>query len=407
MQHLTADRLIDGCRDDSFDAGLTITTALRPIAGDGSPVKPPIYAPGGGERGAQYQFVRQWLDLDDDAPTLGIVIDNVPSQANRIEAQLERLAPDLGLPEIVLDLSVLEPLPAHAPRRISSYRFPHRVADGYLRDALLDGTPLPRTEVGQELFNATALAPLPLLAWFPQAVALGWWQSHLGKGRSQAKLARSFTSWIVGYDPALALDGTTPTIPRVRGLKGDPLNLSVSEDVVVDEADESAWELGTSKSGRATKRTKLSELGHGQVPFSGDEAAPAPVSFRMITQQTTLSTAGLRRVWVDEPDRNALARAVAAAVVLVGHVAAHGRAFSLRSGADLRPVGTSWTWLGADEDVEIEPLDLEGATSLLEEVVSRAAEAGLPVGPGTWQRLVTEPSPSLAAAIRSTYPEVE
>ncbi len=143
------------------------------------------------------------------------------------------------------------------------------------------------------------------------------------------------------------------------------------------------------------------------MPFSGNDTAPAAVSFREIEQRATLSMAGLRRIWVDDPDRNALARAVVAAVVLVGHTAAHGRPFSLRSGADLRPQSVGWTWLAADGPMQVAPLSPDEAATLLHEVVERAADVDLPVGPGHWSQLTTTPSAPLAKAIRSTYPVVD
>ena len=152
-----------------------------------------------------------------------LVIDNEPSQSNRLEAALEQRRAELGLPEIVLDLTSVGALPPHLPAQISSFRFPHRNADAYLRDAMMDGTRFPKSEAGAAIFSATADKPEALLQWFPQALLFGFWQSHMGK-RSQAKLARAWISEIIGVEPAAA--GV-----RRLGLKGDPLNLSVAEAV--------------------------------------------------------------------------------------------------------------------------------------------------------------------------------
>ena len=56
----------------------------------------------------------------DEAPTSVIVIDNVPSQANRLEEALRRHRESIKIPELVLDLSDVGNLPAHLPRRLSS-----------------------------------------------------------------------------------------------------------------------------------------------------------------------------------------------------------------------------------------------------------------------------------------------
>src|SRR5262249_9176950 len=144
-----------------------------------------------------------------------------------------------------------------------------------LRDATLDGSRFVDTEVGKRIFAASADAPVALLEWFPQALLYGFWQSHLGKKRSQAKLARAWVSEIVGYEPA----AVEPI--QVRGLKGDPLNLNVEEEVGYDEDDlvETEWETTGRTASREDK--KLSSVGHGQVPIPGPNqpGALAPVSF--------------------------------------------------------------------------------------------------------------------------------
>lgn len=392
MSEISVDRLIEGCGDRSLDGGIAIRTELEPLAGPGAPVKPAIYS------GGVYQMDRRWWgDGDQRRPVDAVVIDNVPSQANRLEAALEKLRSDLGLPEVILDLTDHEPLPPHVPRRLSSFRFPHRQADGYIRDAILDGTDFIKTETGRAIVEATADRPLALLEWFPQALLFGFWQSHFGKKGSQAKLARSWVSEIVGYDPAVS-DG------EQLGLKGDPLNLSVDEQVQFNPDNVADWDLleGSQKVGGDRAKERLSEIGHGQVPVGGSRTA---VSFSAIQQQSTVSFAALRRVWVGDGDSNAAGRAVLASLGLVAHVSAFGRAFSLRSGCELRPQPASWLWLGATGDEVLQPLTLDGAILLFREVVQRAEIAGLPVG-SRWadDPLVLTPKENLAKAIRSTYP---
>ena len=75
---ITLEILLGACADDSFDDGIRIDTELVPLAGPGGPVKPAVY------EGGTYQQDRRWAAPDDAEPTLVIVIDNVPSQANRL-----------------------------------------------------------------------------------------------------------------------------------------------------------------------------------------------------------------------------------------------------------------------------------------------------------------------------------
>ncbi len=397
MAELTVDELTAACRDDAADAGITIRAVLEPVAGPGEPVKPAIYA------GARYQVDRRWWGEGEAREIVdAIVIDNVPSQANRCEAALRGLRAPLGLPELIMDLTEIA-LPPHLPKTLSSFQFPHRNADAYLRDAELDGEPFARTDVGAAVFEATGDAPQALLQWFPQALLYGFWQSHLGKKRSQAKLARSWTSEIVGYRPA-ALD------TRTLGVKGDPLNLSVDDRAQYNEDDllGGGWDLLIGEAKGATKgkkRDRLSELGHGQVPFSPNEATPAGVSFEAVVQRATVSFASLRRIHAGDGDANSAARALLVALGLVGHVAAFGGAFSLRSGADLRPVDVTWTWLGAGDDEELSIPDLDSLVDLFVGCVEQAEAAGLPVG-DAWadEPLVLRPNSALRKAIMATWP---
>ncbi|MCX7621397.1 MAG: type I-U CRISPR-associated RAMP protein Csb1/Cas7u [Acidimicrobiales bacterium] len=380
---LDADRLIEACREDSQDAGISITTRLEPLAGPGAKVKPAVYA------GGQFQLGKRWWGEGDDRKVVDvIVIDNEPSQANRLEAALLAMRDELGLPEIVLDLSDLEPLPPHVPRQLSSFVFPHRNADAYLRDSELDGTPFLRTPVGEAIFAATADNADALVEWFPQSLLFGFWQSHLGKKGSQAKLARNWVSEIVGIQPA-AND------VRTLGLKGDPLNLSVEDPVSYDERWHENWDFGQ-------KGKKLSDIGHGQVPVTGEDAALSGVSFSEIVQQSTVSFAGLRRVRtsVGAPE----ARALAVAVGLVAHAGAFGRGFHLRSGCDLRPVETTWKWIGVDGVSDLEPVSLGEAKALVRDVAQRAEASGLPTGTRWPSPLTLQPKKNLADAIRKTFP---
>lgn len=392
---IDVESLIEACGDRSQDAGLLIASQLAPLGGAGAPVKPAVYA------GGRYQLDQRWIGEGEAKHAVGVVvIDNVPSQANRLEAALQRLRPELGIPEMELDLSECGSLPPHLPRLLSGFRFPHRQADAYLRDAMLDGSEFAKTAVGQEVMAATADKAAGLLQWFPQALLFGFWQSHLGKKRSQAKLARSWVSEIVGFQPA-------STETRMLGLKGDPLNLSVDEKVIYDPEDllGAPWQIGEEKKAGGTKnRESLSELGHGQVPVTPSEAALGGVSFADIQQRATLSFASLRRVSVGDQEANRTARALLASLGIVAHVGAFGGAFNLRSGCDLRTSSSSWTWLGASTDETLLAPRLSAAIELFRGCVKRAEAAGLPVGT-RWasEPLRLRPNAALEQVIRRTY----
>ena len=389
--------LVAGCADDSLDDGIRIDSQLEPFSGPGGVVKPAVY------EGGIYQFDRRWASPTDGEPTQVIVIDNVPSQANRLEEALRRNRESTSIPEFVLDLSDLPHLPVHLPQSLSSLEFPHRNADAYLRDAELDGQDFLKTQIGRAIFGATAQTCGPLIAWFPQALLYGFWQSHLGKKRQNTKHARAWVSEIIGWQPA-------STETRALGLKGDALNLNTDDVVTSNPDDRTAWEVGKGARIAGAKSDRLSEIGHGQVPFMRNAAPPAAVSFARVTQRATVSFAQLRRVRLGGDHSSEADTAVRALLVALGlhaHQLAFGRGFALRSGADLRPGSTTATWLGADGD---EPIDLGGTETtgaVLESAREHAATRGVPLdGWGASATRLT-PKANLSAAIRSTWPELD
>ena len=84
------------------------------------------------------------------------------------------------------------------------------------------------------------------------------------------------------------------------------------------------------------KKDKLSEIGHGQVPFMGDQATAAAVSFARVTQRVTASFAQLRRVSLGPGQQaaDAAARALLVALGLHAHVLAWNEELRGRVRAD-------------------------------------------------------------------------
>ena len=391
---ITLEALLDGCADDSFDDGIRIDTELEPVGGPGAPVKPAVY------EGGKYQQDRRWQALGDAEPTPVVVIDNVPSQANRLEEALRQHRESAGIPEFVLDLSELAGLPAHLPTHLSSLQFPHRNADAYLRDALLNGQDFLQTPCGKAIFAATPQKCSALVDWFPQALLYGFWQSHLGKKRANTKHARAWVSEIIGWQPA---SETTKNM----GLKGDPLNLTTDEVVTSNPDDRAKWDVGVSKDVDG-KRDKLSEIGHGQVPFMREaDLAAAAVSFARVTQRATISFAQLRRVSLggDGADADAAVRALLVALGLHAHQLAFGRGFALRSGGELRPKESVATWLAAGGDAPCDLGDAEATSALLQAAKSHARSLEVPLAGWDQAPTVLTPKPNLKQAIRSTWPE--
>lgn len=391
VHSLTSASLADACGDASGSAGLRLFTELEPVGGPGAPVKPAIY------EGGRYQSDHRWASPADPEPTAVIVIDNVPSQANRLEDALYRMRSACGIPVIELDLSSAGQLPPHLPRSISSLHFPHRNADAYLRDAQLSGVDFGKSGIGSDILAATPWDAGALMSWFPQALLFGFWQSHLGTKKAQTKHARAWNSEILGWNPAA-------TTTKVMGLKGDPLNLNTGDEIVSNSADRSNWVFGKG-SVEGGSKDRLSEMGHGQVPFMREsDAAPAGVSFARITQLSTVSFAQLRRIRVSPSGAaNSSARALLVALGLYAHTHAFAGGFSLRSGADLIATSSAMQVLGGSIS-DAGPLTRDDTAELLTDCVAAARNAGVPLEGWGASPLVITPKENLLKAIASTWP---
>ena len=218
-------------------------------------------------RGGVYQQDRRWATPEDEESTPVIGIDNVPSQANRLEEAFER-AEENGYQLLITTDQNLRYQQNLVGRQLglSSLEFPHRNADAYLRDARLGNADFIRTELGRSIFGATAQECGPLMAWFPQALLYGLLAVPPGQEkRHNTKHARAWVSEVVGWNPA-----TTET--RALGLKGDSLNLNTDESITSNPNDRVEWGIGGEKV-EGGKKDKLSEIGHGTVGGRRPDAA--------------------------------------------------------------------------------------------------------------------------------------
>ncbi len=393
MTPLTLSMLRAACDEDATDGAIVLDAALEPVGGHGTPVNPAIYA------GGRYQHDKRWESPEAAESTPVIVIDNVPSQANRLEAALEATADETGVPRLVLNLTGEDfaHLPPHLPRRLSSLRWPHRSGDAYLRDALLDGSPFAKSPVGRSIIDATADSAGALVAWFPQALLYGFWQSHLGSKRTRAKHARAWVSEIVGWRPA------TEELVTTAAMKGDPFNIIKEVGLAEHDKDDliAGWELQEDKS--PTEDKKMSTIGHGQVITRPQEETLAPVSFRRISQRATLSFPQLRRVRLGDgfsDEQDASARTLLASLGLHAHNIAFGRPFALRSSTDL---------VLTDQAARLDStgITIQSTEDLVQEALAAARSLDVPTEGWGADPVTLTPNKSLTAAIRATWPDLD
>lgn len=371
------DRLVAAVSEDRREAGLVFRAFYQPVGGAGGRVMPPTFPdPKAPKSLPVYLLEPRWCD---GARRDAVVLDQVPSQANRVEEALRRAHESGRVALPMFELTVPDDV---ATVRLTSLDFPHRYADAYLRDSQIDGVRFDDSEVGKALRSATAEDVRPLFEREPYSLVFGAWDSHR-KGR-WPKFARLYVSEMFGLDP---LKGDR------RGGRVDPLNLTGAVD---DSAKaESDWRYV--QSGTKAKGERLSEIGHGHIVPNPTHGG---VTVTEVRRQGWVSFAGLERLRFGDASAEAaqLARATLAALALAGDRLAFGKpSLWLRSGCDL--TRTSETVAFEVDGGELEPIEVSTAEAVAAFVHlrERAAEAGIRMASDV---TAVSPTPQLAEAIR-------
>lgn len=175
---------------DGDRALIRIRTTYQPAAGEGARIYPPTYPTDKGEP----PYVLETRVVKGGARP-DVLLDGVPSQANRAELALLK-GTRAGRFEIPL-MDIRHEGAASVV--LTSLELPHRYADAYLRDSLIDGVKFDKTDLGKAFQAASMDDATALFQQDPGSLVFGAWNSHR-KGR-QAKFSRVYTSEIVGWDP--------------------------------------------------------------------------------------------------------------------------------------------------------------------------------------------------------------
>jgi CRISPR-associated protein Csb1 len=342
-------RLLAAVSDDRQDAGIMITTEYR---APGGKVMPPSFPNG--------PYLYEPARPRDGEPQV-VILDQVPSQANRVEEAL-LAAHDRG--QVSLPLFELIAKTSRGPLRLTSLEFPHRHADAYLRDSLLDGARFDTSPVGQRLRQTDVTDASPLFERQPTALIFGAWDSHR-KGR-WPKFARIYQSEMTGQDPREGIR---------RGTRMDPWNLTGGIDD--NTKAESDWKYQPGGAADFPKNQKLSTAGHGNI---APVEVHGGVSISGATRTAWLSLAGLERLRFGQASAEAVryGRACLAALALAGdRLAFDHPSLWLRSGCDLIRVSETLAFERDRGEREEFTLTAGEAITVFTELRERAARAGL------------------------------
>lgn len=377
MTKLTLTSLQDKLVDPEWAAARIVAT-YQPSGGRGARVYPPTFPTTSRDESCYLLEERS----SSGEPRGAVVLDQVPSQANRCE---EALAAAWRRGEARLPMLRLTHDGA-ARFEVLGLEAPHRAFDAYWRDSLMGGNKFDRTDIGRALQAASLADASALLRHDPATLLYGGWNSHR-KGR-QAKFPRLYSSEMIGWDPVV---GT-----RKAG-RMDPANLVGSR---TGEGDE--WSYSTSAAKK--KDSKLSEIGHGNIAPNG---AHGGVTVTEISRSAVLSLTAVRRLGFGDLDADAhtAARALLVALGLLGDRLAFGQAgVWLRSGCDLVAESETLEWIGRGGVVEPFTLTPADALALYAAALDAAEAAGVPLALETVE---LTPSKALADAIDFSLTKAE
>lgn len=365
-------------------------TELQPAGGPGDKVFPPTYEKG------QYALEERVIG---GQRVMCVLLDSVPSQANRMEIALLEAwrRGQLEVPVISVDFESAVP----GTGTITSLEAPHRLADAILRDAVQGKTKFCDTEAGKVLATSKVTNAAGVFKWCPTALVFGVWDSTGASGGLGTKFQRTVVSEIVGIDVQ----------PGVRtSSRIDPLGVRVDAGPVYQGKD-GDWTLDASSAAvkgnkpvKWGKEGRPSEVNHGNIPPTLDAGAGG-VTLTRALQFQTLSLPALRRLRFpvagnDDESTNDAARTALAALALCGATLARAKGLDLRSRCLLVPTGVApWELVLGTGETRTFELTVDGAQELLTAAVRAARKAGL-----EWQKDTLEltPSDKLAALVKKS-----
>ena len=353
---------------ESDDAGVRVFELLEPAGGVGTKIFPPTY-PFGDDK---YAFEQRY-DSEGNQRN-AVLIDSFQSQANRCETALGDAVDDgrVQVPflQLVGEVPMLDGSDP-VPIRITSLDAPHRGPDAYFRDSEDDnGVEFDKTVAGSRLRKADLRNARAFFEFVPTDLIFGFWDSQRG-GRG-VKLARAYTSEVIGWDPQVGRRGAG---------RLDPMNITAIPIAFPDKHPEDFVVLGDGAVPKGMKEKKPSEAGHGNA-ITSDGANPG-VSVTGIQRSAFVSAAGLARLRFPDGSNHdskadVAARSVLFALALAGDRLAFNRpAIFLRSGCELLSVDSRLSWVGRGGVDEAFTLSTPDALALVALASDRAAAEGI------------------------------
>jgi CRISPR-associated protein Csb1 len=309
-----------------------------------------------------------------------VILDSVPSQANRMELALQEAVDggEIELPVVTVDFTSVDN--PNVPK-VTSLQAPHRLSDAILRDSTRDGKDFRQSDIGQSLNSVSPAYATPLLQYAPHCLVFGLWDSTGPRGGLGVKFARAVVSEVIGVNAVLG----TKTSSRI-----DPLNIRATSGKLYKAAD--GWTLDEkaalkekNKPVLLGKDGKPSEANHGNVTPTKSDGG---FTLDYAEQTTVLSLPALRRLRFpaaagekSTPAGDAAARTYLAALGLLGATLAVEGGYDLRSRCLLHAADpVTWELVGRPGEASKRyTLDKAEAIKLYQGALAAVQEAKLAV----------------------------
>lgn len=236
-----------------------------------------------------------------------VLLDSIPSQANRLEELLYRHREELGLPDILVEFS--------DGTRKSQWSLPHRVYDAYFRDSKLNGKLFFETEIGDAIGRGD---PDALFKYSPHVLLFGGWNSHSQYATGHQDAARIERVWqaeIIGLKPVVVSRTSSRLDPT--GIPGDA--------PITDEYKQHLKQLNED----LAKKKKFSEIGLGKVAPGLDDL---DISIAEARHEILFIAAPWRRMGLSELKQEILLN-----LALLGLSLLYEEGIYLRSGTLFKP----------------------------------------------------------------------
>ena len=389
---------------------LRVLTELAPAGGVGALVAPARVLD---NDEPTYAFERRLVELSESTapvPAWTVVIDSKQSVLNRDEDAVLSARRDGETPEGRALLRVPTIEVSAGSEVFSDLSLPHRVFDGHIRSATLEGKPVTESPVYRQARNATRLNARALLELAPTSLILGAWDStrKSHQGRYQSCLVGEIVGVLADQDPDIR-----PVVTKKAASRIDPVAASVRpakgavERLVEAQSEELSEKLKEKILNEAKKKgsagSSMSTLGLGNVPPSLEGLGG--VSCRAITRRRVLSFSALRQLRFGGPAEADIAcRALLAAYGLLG-MALSDRELYLRANCDLVELSAPQVVLDQrfGQEEQLAPITPENALSVFEEALRHAED----VAKVQWQGQVLhlEGDPDIIGSLSADDPE--